>query len=92
MNRISLSASPSNSRMKRTLWRLLQRWIEKQLNESVSDLVRREHVREAAERLSTANAFGSLRALGAHRFQRDIRSRQCGRSGVAARSRRGLFR
>jgi cyclic beta-1,2-glucan synthetase len=41
----------------------LQRWIEKQLNASVSELVRREHTREAAERLSTANAFGSLRAL-----------------------------
>jgi cyclic beta-1,2-glucan synthetase len=41
----------------------LQRWIEKQLNASVSELVRSEHTRESAERLSTANAFGSLRTL-----------------------------
>ncbi len=42
----------------------LQRWIEKRLGSSVSDLVRREHAREAAERLSTANGFGSQGALG----------------------------
>lgn len=42
----------------------LQQWIEKHLNASVSDLVHGEHAREASERISIANGFGSLRTLG----------------------------
>jgi len=41
----------------------LQRWIEERLNTTLADLVRNEHSREANERISTANAFGSLRVL-----------------------------
>ncbi|HTW67790.1 MAG TPA: glucoamylase family protein [Bryobacteraceae bacterium] len=41
----------------------IQRWIEEHLQKSITELVRGEHTREAAERVSTANAFGSLRVL-----------------------------
>jgi len=40
-----------------------QQWIEAQLGARVSDLVGPEHNREAAETLSIANAFNSLRAI-----------------------------
>jgi cellobiose phosphorylase len=46
----------------------LQRWIEDRLNTSITDIVRSEHTREAAERISTANAFGSLRVLSQMKF------------------------
>ncbi len=41
----------------------LQRWLEERFHTPVTEIVRSEHTREAAERVSTANAFGSLRAL-----------------------------
>src|SRR5262245_2626581 len=41
----------------------VQRWVEQRLQTPFRDLVRQEHQREAAERLSVANAFGSLRAI-----------------------------
>jgi cyclic beta-1,2-glucan synthetase len=41
----------------------LQHWIEGRFQESITELVRTAHTGEAAERVSTANAFGSLRAL-----------------------------
>jgi len=41
----------------------VQRWIERRVNTPITELVRSEHTREAAERVSTANLFGSLRAL-----------------------------
>lgn len=41
----------------------VQRWVEERLNMRLTELVRNEHAREASERLSTANAYGSLRAL-----------------------------
>ncbi len=41
----------------------VQRWIERRVNTPITELVRSEHTREASERVSTANAFGSLRAL-----------------------------
>ncbi len=41
----------------------IQHWIEERLNQPLTELVRSEHNQEAAERISTANAFGSLRAL-----------------------------
>ena len=41
-----------------------QQWIEARLGIPLGDVVRNEHNREAAERVSIANAFGSLRALG----------------------------
>ena len=40
-----------------------QQWIEGRLGMPLAEVVRNEHNREAAERLSIANAFGSLRAL-----------------------------
>jgi len=40
-----------------------EHWMESKLHASVPDLVKGEHAREAAERLSTANAFGGLRLL-----------------------------
>ena len=40
-----------------------QRWIEERLGTPLTELVQTEHNREAAERVSTANAFGSLRTL-----------------------------
>jgi cyclic beta-1,2-glucan synthetase len=41
----------------------VQHWIEEEFRSPLIDLVRQEHAREAAQRVSTANAFGSLRAL-----------------------------
>jgi len=41
----------------------MQSWIEDRFKTTVTELVRCEHVREAAQRQSTANAFGSLRGL-----------------------------
>jgi cyclic beta-1,2-glucan synthetase len=41
----------------------LQHWIEFRLKTPLTEVVRREHTREAAESISTANAFGSLRAI-----------------------------
>ena len=41
-----------------------QQWIEGRMGLPLSDVVRGEHNREAAERVSIANTFGSLRALG----------------------------
>lgn len=41
----------------------MQSWIEDRFKTTVSELVRCEHAREAAQRQSTANAFGSLRGL-----------------------------
>jgi len=41
----------------------VQHWIEERLKTSLTELVRAEHTSEAAESISTANAFGSLRAL-----------------------------
>jgi cyclic beta-1,2-glucan synthetase len=40
-----------------------QQWIEQQFGKSLTDLVRTQHNREAAETVSTSNAFGSLRTL-----------------------------
>ncbi len=41
----------------------VRHWIEERLKTPLVEIVRTEHTREAAERLSTANAFGSLRTL-----------------------------
>ncbi len=41
----------------------VRQWIESQRGVSLADLVRPEHQREAAESLSIANAFNSLRTL-----------------------------
>ncbi len=41
----------------------LQHWIEDHLGKPLTDIVRIQHTEEAAESVSTANAFGSLRAL-----------------------------
>ena len=41
----------------------LQHWVESRLAKTVADLVRPEHNREAAQCLSIANAFNSLRTL-----------------------------
>ena len=41
----------------------LQGWIDNRLRTPITELIRNEHTREAAERLFTANAFGSLRDL-----------------------------
>jgi cyclic beta-1,2-glucan synthetase len=41
----------------------LQHWIEEQLRQPLTEVVRTQHTQEAAESVCTANAFGSLRAL-----------------------------
>ena len=41
----------------------VQRWLEERLAAPLSEMVHREHIREAADRVSTANAVGSLRVL-----------------------------
>ncbi len=46
----------------------IQHWIEARLKLPVTELVRSEHTQEAAERVLTANAFGSLRALARMNF------------------------
>ncbi len=45
-----------------------QRWIEQRLGQPIAAVVHDEHTREAAERVSTANAFGSLRTLSRLEF------------------------
>ncbi len=40
-----------------------QQWIEERFGKSLIDVVRAQHTREAAETVSTSNAFGSLRTL-----------------------------
>src|SRR5262249_38321063 len=45
-----------------------QRWMEQHLNAPLSTIVHDEHTREAAQRVSTANAFGSLRFLSRMEF------------------------
>ena len=40
-----------------------QQWIEQRFGKSLMDVVRAQHTREAAETVSTSNAFGSLRTL-----------------------------
>ncbi|MEO8050364.1 MAG: glucoamylase family protein, partial [Acidobacteriota bacterium] len=47
-----------------------QQWIEAQLGTPLAEVVRNEHNREAAERLSIANAFGSLRTLARLDFRK----------------------
>ena len=41
----------------------VERWMESRLNAPLADVVKAEHACEASQRLSTANAFGSLRLL-----------------------------
>ena len=41
----------------------LQQWIEGHMKTPLTEVVRMEHTSEAAESISTANAFGSLRAI-----------------------------
>jgi cyclic beta-1,2-glucan synthetase len=41
-----------------------QHWIENRFGKSLAEVVREQHTREAAETVSTSNAFGSLRTLG----------------------------
>ncbi|HTA47754.1 MAG TPA: glucoamylase family protein [Bryobacteraceae bacterium] len=41
-----------------------QHWIEQHFGEPLVEIVRAHHTREAGETVSTANAFGSLRAIG----------------------------
>ena len=41
----------------------IQRWIEKQFQSPIADIARDLHIKEAAQTVSTANAFGSLRIL-----------------------------
>ncbi len=41
----------------------VQRWMEERLGTPLSEMVHSEHIREAADRVSTANAVGSLRVL-----------------------------
>jgi cyclic beta-1,2-glucan synthetase len=41
----------------------LQHWLEEHFHQPITELIRTEHTREAAQGISTANAFGSLRAL-----------------------------
>ncbi|HUA87616.1 MAG TPA: glucoamylase family protein [Bryobacteraceae bacterium] len=45
-----------------------QRWMESRLEKPLTEVVQAEHTREAAERMSTANAFGSLRVLSRLEF------------------------
>ena len=40
-----------------------QQWIEERFGKSLMEVVRAQHTREAAETVSTSNAFGSLRTL-----------------------------
>ncbi|MCU1335749.1 MAG: glycosyltransferase 36 [Bryobacterales bacterium] len=41
----------------------VQHWIEERLKQPLTEIVRAEHTREAAESVATAQAFGSLRLL-----------------------------
>ncbi len=51
-----------------------ERWIESKLGVALPVLVKAEHAREAGERLSTANAFGSLRLLAHLEFAKIFES------------------
>ena len=46
----------------------VQCWIEERLETPFHEIVQAEHMREASERISTANAFGSLRILARVEF------------------------
>ena len=46
----------------------VQRWIEKQLQSPIADIARDLHTKEAAQTVSTANAFGSMRILAGLAF------------------------
>ncbi len=48
----------------------VQHWIEERFGATLIEVVRVQHTAEAAEVVSTANAFGSLRALGRIDFTR----------------------
>jgi cyclic beta-1,2-glucan synthetase len=43
-------------------------WVQKRFNSPLIEVVRNQHTEEAAQVLATANAFGSLRALGQFEF------------------------
>ena len=49
-----------------------QRWIEERFGKSLMEVVVAQHTREAAETVSTSNAFSSLRILARLRLQRCI--------------------
>jgi len=46
----------------------VQHWIEERLKQPLTEVVRAEHAREAAESVATAQAFGSLRLLSQFDF------------------------
>ena len=46
----------------------VQHWIEERLKQPLTEVVRAEHAREAAESVATAQAFGSLRLLAQFDF------------------------
>ena len=46
----------------------VQHWIEERLRQPLTEVVRAEHAREAAESVATAQAFGSLRLLSQFDF------------------------
>ena len=69
-----------------------QHWIEERFGKSLMEVVVEQHTREAAETVSTSNAFGSLRTLGTSRLQECFRRCQSGRGGVAERSPRAHIR
>src|SRR5262249_3931793 len=48
----------------------LQQWIEENLHKPLTAIVREEHAREAAQSVSTARAFGSLRTLARLEFSK----------------------
>jgi cyclic beta-1,2-glucan synthetase len=48
----------------------VQHWIEERLNMPLTEVVRSEHTLEASERVSTANAFGSLRTISRIEFSK----------------------
>src|SRR5262249_43952287 len=52
----------------------LQHWIEERLGKPLTEIVRTQHTEEAAQSVSTANAFGSLRALSRIEFARIFES------------------
>ena len=52
----------------------LQHWIEAQLGQPLPELVRDQHTLEAAQSVSTANAFGSLRTLSRIEFAKIFES------------------
>jgi cyclic beta-1,2-glucan synthetase len=46
----------------------VEQWIESRVHVPLTDLLRSEHAKEAAASISTANAFGSLRAISRIEF------------------------